>query len=73
MMRSMFNADSDSAASYYCLMTYVDNNKMSVYEVSIENTFKIAPDILVLRSSSSVFGFSKSETSIEEIPHAMTP
>lgn len=76
MMRSMFNADSESSANYFCIMTYVDSQKrMSIYEVSIANTFQIAPDLLILRNSKSSWGglFTSESEKIEEIPHAMTP
>lgn len=41
----------------------------------MRNSFKVAPDILIVRSSKSSWGglFSKSSERVERIPHSMTP
>jgi len=76
MMRSMYSAKKQSDAQYVCLMTYRDEqNRMSVYQVNMKNKFKVAPDILILRSSKSSFGglFSSSSEKVVKVPHSMTP
>ena len=40
MMRSMYNANSNSDANYICLMTYRDEqNRMSIYIANMRNSF----------------------------------
>ena len=76
MMRSMYNANAQSDANYICLMTYRDEqDRISVYTVNMNNSFQVAPDILIVRNSKSSWGglFSKSTERVERIPHAMTP
>ncbi len=76
MMRSMYSAKKQSDAQYICLMTYRDEqDRISVYQVNMRNKFKVAPDILILRSSKSSWGglFSSSSEKVVKVPHAMTP
>ena len=76
MMRSMYSASSQSDANYICLMTYRDElNRISVYQVNMKNSFKVAPDLLIVRNSRSSFGglFSSTSEKVVKIPHAMTP
>jgi hypothetical protein len=57
-------------------MTYInEENKYSIYQVQMKNSFEIAPDILIMRDSKSSFGgmFKKTSERVERIPHAMTP
>jgi len=50
MMRTMFNVNEVSNANYLCLMTYInEENKYSIYQVQMKNSFEIAPDILIMR------------------------
>jgi trans-2-enoyl-CoA reductase len=41
----------------------------------MKNSFKVAPDLLILRNSKSSFGglFSSTSEKVVKIPHAMTP
>ena len=76
MMRSMYNANKKSAANYVCLMTYRDEqNRMSIYIANMKNSFQVAPDLLILRSSRSSFGglFSSSSERVVRVPHVLTP
>lgn len=76
MMRSMYSANSQSDANYICLMTYRDEqDRISVYQVNMKNSFKVAPDILILRESKSSWGglFKSTSQKVVFVPHAMTP
>jgi hypothetical protein len=52
-----------------------DQDNISLYVFVMQNSFDLAPDLLIMRSSHSSWGglFSSSDEHIERVPHNLTP
>jgi hypothetical protein len=75
MYRTMYSVHNSSDANYFCLMTNRnDQNNFDVYMVQMSNSFKLEPDLLVIRNSTSELGglFSDSTENVYKTPHTLT-
>jgi len=72
MFRTIFSQDKSSDANYLCLMTYKvpETGKYKIYNIQMQNSFKLAYDVLIVRNSQSQDGdfFSEETEKIERIP-----
>jgi len=75
MFRTVFSSTNSSTASYINLMTYKDakTGKFNIYNIQLSNSFKLAQNVLVVRSSKSLDGaFTKETERIESRPVEVT-
>ena len=75
MFRTVFSSTNSSTASYINLMTYKDakTGKFNIYNIQLSNSFKLAQNVLVVRTSKSLDGaFTKETERIESRPVEVT-
>lgn len=75
MFRTMFSAVKSSDDKYVCVMAIRHPEKTFSFLVAeMKATFTLAPDLLILRHSTSSFGgmFTEEKTEIKSIPHYMS-
>ena len=71
MFRSIYSVTNSTDAYYMCLMSYKTpgTNKFKIYNIQMNNSFKLAQNVLIVRNSQSKDGefFSRQEERIERI------
>jgi len=75
MFRTIFSSTNSSSASYINLMIYKDGNtgKFKIFNIQLSNSFKLAQNVLVVRTSQSMDGAFTSQTErIETRPKEVT-
>ena len=73
LFRTIFSSTNSSSASYMCLMTYKDGNKFKIYTVQLSRSFKLAQNVLIIRTSQSQEkGFYEQKERIETVPTEVT-
>ncbi|TNV82010.1 hypothetical protein FGO68_gene7730 [Halteria grandinella] len=74
--RAMYSATNTSETNYLCILaSRSSETKISIYMAILQNSFELAPDLLILKSSKSSWGglFKKTSTKIVEVPHLLSP
>jgi len=75
MFRAMFSVDEGGNNKYICIMTMRHpENKFSFLVADMKATFKLSPDLLIVRHSTSYLGglFTSSNDEIRKVPHAIS-
>lgn len=72
----MYSAANTSETNYLCiLVSRSSESKISIYIAILQNSFELAPDLLILKSSKSSWGglFKKETAKVVEVPHILSP